>query len=389
MLLRRFVVLVFTLALLAGLAAVAQADDPVPVPSDPTAGVLPSKINPNPCPAVNGASGQGSCDTEYTPIANAKAGSDLFKQVGGALCESNGTSPCSGTKLTKGSFTSITVDFYAVRFFDQNNGFAGGAACKDPDTTFADLVDCERVPVIWQYTNKGGEGPLWREVYRADDQGFVAAIAYYGRGKAMAVGGTGKYPYREFFNGPDRYSTTDPDTDPSGKGRVWETSPSHFGDSDWHEYQADQKPTAPNIPADPGPVNVEQASDVARNQNTSPVPAADAAKDQLPRPHPVQTPMRALTALDCSTLDEFCVAGGIQQLFMWNGGHFDRSFGNGSPDMEAGSSLTVYASANTNTQTKMRGAANFRFRVRSLRLFSGEFGAGEHPVLGVTSGCCD
>ncbi|MDX6632138.1 MAG: hypothetical protein QOG26_143, partial [Solirubrobacterales bacterium] len=96
--------------LAAGATSVARAADPVPVPSDPTAGTAPSVVDPNPCPTLNQASGQVACDTDHTPIA--KDGSAIFAQVAGAHFP-NHTAPAS-------SFTPITVDFYAVRFFDQN-----------------------------------------------------------------------------------------------------------------------------------------------------------------------------------------------------------------------------------------------------------------------------
>ncbi|MDX6662462.1 MAG: hypothetical protein QOG09_564, partial [Solirubrobacterales bacterium] len=152
--------------LIGALAGIARAADPVPVPADPTGGAAPAAVDPNPCSTVNQAAGTTSCDTQVTPIA--KDGGGLFTQVGGAKFKE--------TRAITGSFTPITVDFYAVRFFDQNNGFAGGAACRDPETAFAGLDACERVPVIWQYTNKAGEGALWREVYRGESKGFVGAI---------------------------------------------------------------------------------------------------------------------------------------------------------------------------------------------------------------------
>ncbi|MDX6651439.1 MAG: hypothetical protein QOJ38_220, partial [Solirubrobacterales bacterium] len=367
---RRLAVLLLAATTIGGAVTVAHADPAPTLPvEDPTAG---SVIDPNPCSTANQASSGAtadSCDTQFTPIA--KDGGTLFQQVGGAHFNE--------THAMAGSYTPITVDFYAVRFFDQNNGFAGGAACKDPDTPFEGLEDCERVPVIWQYTNKLGEGSLWREVYRAEDQGFVAAIAFYARGKAIAVGGSGKYPYREFSND----STSDPDHDPSGKGRIWETSVSRFGDSDWHEYGADQKPTAPNLPADPSPVDVGQTLKAA---GANP---PDAVSQQLSKP--VQTPMRALTALDCSLLEEFCVAGGIQQLFMWHKGAFDKSFGNGSPDSTSDSAIADKdLGASGGKADDVKAAINFRFRVRQLRFAPGETrGSNVISVVGVTSGCCD
>jgi hypothetical protein len=355
--------------LIAG-AALAQADPiapgvPVDQPTasdDPTAGVVPPVVNSNPCYAANQkpTSAGLDCsttDTDYTPVAKDGNSTGLFKQVGGAKWRSSGTPP-----MVDGSFTPITVDFYAIRFNDkdQNSGYAGGAACKNENATFDELKDCTRVPVIWQYTSKAGEGPLWREVYRGNTEGFVAAIAYYGHGKAMAVGGSGKYPYREFSND----STSNPDDDPSGKGRVWETNPQKYDDSDWHEYGADQKPTAPNIPASLSPVDASQAK-------------------------AVDTPMRALTALDCSQLEEFCVAGGIQQLFMWHSGRFDKSYGNGSPDTSQEPAAIQPDYSPARQEGEIRGATDFRFRVRSLRMLPGDYGAGKIHVAGVTAGCCD
>ncbi|MDX6651685.1 MAG: hypothetical protein QOJ38_466, partial [Solirubrobacterales bacterium] len=347
-------------------ASMARADDPSPVPGDAVPSV--PNVDPNPCPPVNQTAGSSSCDSQFTPVA--KDGSGLFTQFGGARF--------SETKPMAGSFTPVTVDFYAVRFFDQNNGFAGGAACQDPDTAFGDLGSCERVPVIWQYTNKGGEGPLWRQVYRGDTKGFVAAIAYYGRGKAMAVGGSGRYPYREFSND----TTSAADSDASGRGRIWEMNAMRFQDSDWHEYGADQKPTAPNLPADPAPIDVRGLKG-----------KSDQVKQALPDPV-VQTPMRALTAIDCSQLEEFCVAGGLQQLFMWHNGRVDKSYGNGSPDSAVGASVSPTTStetaSNEDYSDQVRAAINLRFRVRALRFMPGEVSSkGRVAVVGVTSGCCD
>jgi hypothetical protein len=385
--------------LIAG-AALAQADPiapgvPVDQPTasdDPTTGVVPTVINSNPCYAANEAAKAtvadcNTTDTDYTPVAK-PADTSLFQRVGGA---NFGENHVPGT-----SFTPITVDFYAVRFLDQNNGFAGGAACKNENATFDELKDCTRVPVIWQYTNKRGEGQLWREVYRGDTEGFVAAIAYYGRGKAMAVGGSGKYPYREFSSD----STSNPDDDKSGKGRVWEVNLQKYDDSDWHEYGADQKPTAPNLPADIGPANPGQTAQAAIGSCGGQVPQSTCqtatspitGTGAVPEPDPVATPMRALTALDCSQVEAFCVAGGIQQLFMWHSGRFDKSYGNGSRDDVAGSGVVSDANRDANQalgDTEMRGAINFRFRVRSLGMLPGDHGAGQIHVAGVTAGCCD
>jgi hypothetical protein len=369
---RRIAVLSLAACLAVGAVAIAHADSPVPggpdVPSDPTSGVGPSAVNLNPCYAANDTAQAGlDCDTadsDYTPTA--KTNDSLFQQVGGARFGERKAPPAS--------FTPITVDFYAVRFFDKNHGYAGGAACKDPNTSFDDLASCTRVPVIWQYTNRVGEGSLWREIYRGDDEGFVAAIAFYdnNRNHAMAVGGTGRYPYREFSND----TTSDPDSDPSGKGRVWETNSDRFSDVDWHEYKADEKPTAPNLPNDPAPIDAGQLTRAA----------GEGTPDAL---KPVLKPMRALTALDCSPLEEFCVAGGIQQLFMWHKGKFDASYGNGSPDSNTGASIDPNLEA-APTPKEMRAAINFRFRVRELRFVPADHRApGEISVVGVTAGCCD
>jgi hypothetical protein len=429
---RKLAIFCLSACLLAGAAAIAQADPVLPggpdtptVPDDPTGDVVPSAVDPNPCPTAATAGATG-CDTQYTPIA--KTPGDLFKQVGGVPFGQHG--------VPADSFTPATVDFYAVRFLDQNNGLAGGAACKDPNTKFQDLGSCERVPVIWQYTNRRGEGPLWREVYRSDEQGFVAAVAYVNqdRRKAMAVGGTGKYPYREF----SQTSDVDPDSDPAGQGRVWEVDPDRYGDGDWHEYGAAQKPTAPNIFYDPAPVDAhatgQSVSGTARpagdamidtskplahggegsiqkTETDHGLPPTDFGPvnptiDSLPtdgvkKQHdqaydaagqvgkPLPTPMRALTALDCSPVEPFCVAGGNQQLFMWHKGSFDQSYGNGSPDLVAGG-VEPGVLWGAGKPGDVEAAASFRFRLRSLRFVPGDHRSnGVISVVGVTAGCCD
>jgi hypothetical protein len=90
----------------------------------------------NPCSPVDQAAGQDVCDTEATPVA--KSDQTLWSIRGGALYGEDG-------RLQLDSPAPFTVDFYAVRF---NGGpllgFAGGAQCKDPSTTFENLSSCDQ-----------------------------------------------------------------------------------------------------------------------------------------------------------------------------------------------------------------------------------------------------
>ncbi|HEX2015324.1 MAG TPA: hypothetical protein VGN69_01425 [Solirubrobacteraceae bacterium] len=273
----------------------------------------------------------GPPDSSVTPQA-ADPGTSWSQIAGAAYPE---------TKVPASSPTAYDVDFYAVRFFDDNNGFAAGSVCDAPDHT-GDLTSCpadKRRPVIYQYTNPVTGQPRWSEVYRgracdsatdtACGPGFVSAIAYIGRGRALAVGGTGTFPGRESPTAVD-----DPAySDPAGHGRVW-----LYDHGSWQELPPSQLISAPN-----------------------------------------GKPMRGLTSVDCSPrAEQFCVAGGLQQLFMWRDGRFEKSYSNESPDYGR--------SGVPNPRTEVEFASQFRFRVRELRFVPG--GAPVVQVVAVTSGCC-
>ena len=146
-------------------------------------------------------------DTQYTPVPKDPPGG-LWTQVGGV--------PFGETRTPKAfdAQTAYDTDFFSVSFHDADNGFVAGAGCRrqspDQPVSPGQTDGCERVPVIWRYTNTEEKGIIWREVYRGDQAGFAGALTWLGPNKAIAVGGTGLYPRREL--------TFDP-LDPSGRLR--------------------------------------------------------------------------------------------------------------------------------------------------------------------------
>ena len=95
-------------------------------------------------------------------------------------------------------------------------GFAVGSRCleapkpqKEPQTdqekaAFGqNTTDCDgskRVPAIYAYTNTREHGVVWERVEGLDgegESGYIGAIAWMDTKRALAVGGTGRYPYRE------------------------------------------------------------------------------------------------------------------------------------------------------------------------------------------------
>ena len=314
-------------------AALAQAQAPSGLPSAPAPGV-----------AVPAAA-----DTEATPIA--KDGCDAgFTQIAGAVFPA--TRACAGYHET-GSPVPVTVDFYAVRFDDQNprEGFAAGAACQTGPPAGVSgsaldsfLTSCPRVPVIWQYSEPPGQPPTWQEVYRSPactqsgqsqcGPGFVGALAFISGGRVLAVGGDGLYPGRE----PNAPGRPPPASDPAGHARAW-----LYQNGQWSEIAPAQLPA-------------------------------------ISEPDGSQSPMRALTAVDCTprpAVDgEFCVAGGYRQLWMWHGGHFTQGLDPSS------------------ASTDLDRPDGLRYRVRAIRFVPGadtpyRSGYTEYQVYAVTAGCCD
>jgi hypothetical protein len=216
------------------------------------------------------AQGQGiGCDTEYTPVA--KDGSSIFTPLSGAAFGAGGS-------MVTGSSPSpapSTVDFFGQSFLDENHGFFAGAACTDPQTKFADLDRCDRVPAIYEYKVDPGQPPVVQQVLGPEatnehSQGYVSAIAWIDPNTALAVGGTGAYPRREDQTGAD----------PAGTGRAW-LFHQDGGNGSWTELEA--------------------------------------------LPELAGQPMGGLTALACSPRagdGGLCVAGGRGQLWLWRDGGF-------------------------------------------------------------------
>ena len=252
--------------LLAGLAAVARGQDPVTPPGDAVpSGDLCTEENAD------------VCDTPVTPVPHE---SEAWVRVAGADYPETTIDP-------EHTSTPISVNFFSVDFRNEQNGFAVGAGCVDPDEDFADLDDCERVPVIYQYTQPPGEVAQWTEVYRGTTKGYVGSVAWIGPGRALAVGGDGIYPRREQAAG---------DPDPAGMARAW-----LYAGGNWTE--------------------------------VTDLPAADGGE-----------PMRGFTTVDCSPRaedGELCYAGAYQQLWKWEGGAFTESFTNASPEDRLGNAADL------------------------------------------------
>ena len=149
--------------------------------------------------------GEQAVDSDYTPVAKASERWQWF--AGARFSASVGPRP---EDVPEFSQTPFEVDFFDVSFrakaaFDETDvGLAGGALCEQevPAGASAEearvaLAGCERVPVVYRYAvNDVGEG-AWEEVFRGDGRGFVGAVVWIDRERALAVGGTGRYPRRE------------------------------------------------------------------------------------------------------------------------------------------------------------------------------------------------
>ncbi|MGH2956205.1 MAG: hypothetical protein ACRDL6_04335, partial [Solirubrobacterales bacterium] len=278
----------------------ARAQDPtVPtVPEDPTS-TVPDSGDPT---ATGGPLDQSLdqsldqpgevLDTDYTPKAKP---SDLWTQVAGA--------GFGETEPVPGSATPFDADLFAVAFRNEQVGFAGGSVCKqtparepsESDEDYGRRVEgCERVPVIYRYTDDPVLGKQWEEVYRGETPGYVGAIAWLGAGRAVAVGGEGIYPRREVeFRSADPAETYETwlGRDPAGEGRTW-----LYGGERWSE-----------------------------------------TTDELP------PGTRGMTALDFhpGVGEELGAAGALGQVVMWENGGFTRLIDRRSPasQIEAASEL--------------------------------------------------
>jgi hypothetical protein len=310
--------------------------------------------------AALAASVQSPADTDFTP-APKDGRSYGWTMFDGALFGRDGELVSKPTP----SQTPFTVDFFTVRFDPdptRDGGLAGGAACADPDTPFDRLDACGRVPAIWEF-----DGADWRSVNLpggaggADPSpGYVGAIAYMVDGKVLAVGGGGEYPRRErACSAAEPASCVDDPayTDPAGRPRAWLRDA-----SGWRE--------------------------VSREFSEAALPSG--------------RPLAGLTALACSPEKtahggEFCAAGGLRALVMWEDGHVGMTYDDKSADNGEDTSLAPIIGPNNpvtggpgrgtgrssppSETTDFENAAQFRFRVREIRWALNGF-------VGVTAGCC-
>lgn len=266
------------------------------------------------------AAGETGVDTRYTPTAKETT---AWVRVAGA--------PYGVAAAPEDSATPVEVDLYTVAFESDLHGFAGGAKCRDapPDGLTGDgltdyLLACERVPVIYEFTEDEVEA-RWREIYRGDETGYVGGIAFMRDGTALAVGGNGKYPRRE----PQLSS---PETDIAGEGRAWIWDKVLWSKLD---------------------------------------------------PSKMQPGMRGMTAVgmseragDCEDREQCGLAGAYRQLWQWRDTKFVRGYFPDPSEVPDGADAGPIALP-----------ADFRFRVRAIR-FTPANEDHVVKAVAVTSGCC-
>jgi hypothetical protein len=255
-------------------------------------------------------------NTRVTPTASENP--KLWAKVSGADFPAMSASPSSPVKED--------VNLYAVAFSDSKHGFAGGAACAQPDLSPSQVDGCDpRVPVIYEYSDLDGIGPQWTEVYRGTTRGYVGGLAFDVGGNALAVGGDGVYPTREQPAGA---------IDPAGKARAWSIEPGR----------------AP--------------------QEVGALPEG----------------MSGFDTVDCTPRQsegDYCIAGAFQQLWTWRDGRFSTRV---DPSVVK---RPLYNAAATGliTSDQLINKDEFRFRVRSVRFVPGA-DLRDPQVVAVTSGCC-
>jgi hypothetical protein len=155
-------------------------------------------------------------DTEFTPGFRDGAADSRWRQRAGGIWRPDASAQ-TPPALVEDSDTPLSMDFYGVDFLDERNGLAVGAACPE-DTPYDQLESlCERRPAVYRYSAPPGEPAQWTrmELPGSEEPGYVADVEWLGPDRALAVGGTGEYPYRE-----DPAPVTAA-TDPAGTGRVW------------------------------------------------------------------------------------------------------------------------------------------------------------------------
>ncbi|MDX6662390.1 MAG: hypothetical protein QOG09_492, partial [Solirubrobacterales bacterium] len=379
---------------------------------------------------LSSATGGSGCDTQFTPIA--KDGSKLgWTQIAGAV-HGEATSPdghasrdaYTNTIQSQKAPIPATVDFYTVSFLNPSFGLAGGAQCRrePPDGTGGEaltqfLDECERVPVIYRYTDNTENGPFWEEAYRGDEPGFVGAISWlhnldtkeHGQ-RALAVGGTGSpsatcpktqpgcpgYPRREPGMSDDPANADDSNCAEEGakNAKVLEVDPE--GDSPKGATWGPGGPLdAPRVDTnqtiakqgDPQEALAECEDNWRKTHDPAGKGRAWLLTDSQWQELDAPSDMRGQSALDAA-LDvgncqgataECAFAGGLQQIWMWKDGGFDRL-----PWRPDGPSRPLFGPPNFNTPCTSSISCEWHFRVRAIRFKPGNAGG----ATAITSGCC-
>lgn len=438
---RRASIAALACTLLAGTAAAAVAQDPPPDLSDPTGqGAAIDRAIQDPGPAcqeqaddagLSPTTGGLGCDTKYTPIAKDGKGLGWTQFAGAEHPDAANPDYDPDTTLSK---VPPTVDFYTVSFANETRGFAGGAECREsgPGRNDGESYDaymeriapflntCERVPVIYRYTDFTANGPFWDRAYKGDTPGFVGAISWLRNTdtkdhglRALAVGGTGSpnagcpksetdppYPTEEnpTCGGYPRREPAVPESSGCKEGAVQDPDvnpPPPLGQGTAPEVDVPSRKVRPGsvvVSKDPQE-EIAKCEEQWREQHD---PAGDgrawlftdggwqdlgSAGDGLPRD------MRGQTAVDsapdlstCAAATECAFTGGLQQIWMWKDDGFESL-----PWRPNGPSRQVVGP--NQIKTERCGSTyrcEWRYRVRAIRVDAG-LGGG---AVALTSGCC-
>ncbi|MDX6653056.1 MAG: hypothetical protein QOJ38_1837 [Solirubrobacterales bacterium] len=461
---RRLILAALSAAIVFVLSAIARADDPTlpvdPGPDPSGQGALIDQASTDPGLACQdqvdknnlGSTTQGAgCDNPYTPIGQDGKGIGWTQIAGAVHPDANKPSGYDFTVQNARAPIPPTVDFYTVRFANSKNGFAGGAQCQkdapqrqdgESNSAYQDRITpflntCERVPVIYRYTEDSELGPIWQEAYKGTTPGFVGAISWlhntntkdHGQ-RALAVGGTGSP------NANCPKSETDPsypkEDNPTcgGYPRREPAIPDSACPLNPDEIKAaDANPDGkkPEVKFLPGVIfpQVDSSQSVLTLRDVQEAQAR--CEDQWRQAHDAAgkgrawlfsdgdwqdlgTPgeglpsgMRGMTALDASLDTEQCagatgecaMAGALQQIWMWKDGDFDPK--PWQPDPPPGTPASKKVSPSQcvladGAVTSGTSAANYRrtgckwhYRIRAIRFvqaYGGTF------AIAATSGCC-
>ncbi|MDX6653174.1 MAG: Photosynthesis system assembly factor [Solirubrobacterales bacterium] len=442
------------------LAAVARADDPVlpvdPGPDPTGQGALIDQAQSDPGEACQGQidkNGLGSttqgagCDNKYTPVA--KDGSTLaWSQIAGAL-HRDAPKPANYENTVQNQLAPIppTVDFYTVSFANPSRGLAAGAQCRQdapapqPGESNKDYMDritpfvdtCERVPVIYRYTDFTDKGPFWELAYKGDTPGYVGAITWlhnldtreHGL-RALAVGGDstpsadcpmsetsppyptsdrphcGGYPRREPTIPDDLTKETDSNCTDYGAANAKTVDVNPDG----------KQPNVTLIPGTQGPIPSARTDPSQSVVNLHDPPEASAnCEDRWRQAHDpagrgrawllsdtswsevdVPPEMRGMTALDASFDPGACLAastecafaGGLQQIWIWKDGQFGPMPWKPDGTPASPSKPVTLGGDPGRPQCSSGWDCEWNFRVRAIRFDPAEGGG----ATAVTAGCC-